>query len=544
MVMRRFLIGSAATLIAFMGCGDAGERASTGSSADSPRYGGTAVVASLTEASSMNRFASVDEISQELQNYVLFTTLIQYDENLEPIPYLAQGWDTAGVGDDLALTFSLRQDVLWHDAVPTTAHDVKFTFDRIKDPATGFPRASILANYDSAVVQDSFTVTFFLKRHPGFMDPWRSIAPMPEHLLGDVPPAELKQHPFGGETPTGNGPFRFVEHRTGDRWVFEANPAFPEALGGRPYVDRLVYRNIEEPTTRFAEFLAGDVDVYLIVAPAQVAEIEAAPGARIVSYANRNYAFINWNPRRPLFEDRRVRHALTLAINRQEIVDAVRRGLGHVAKGPVPPNHWAYHTALQPIAYDPDSARQLLDAAGWLDHDGDGVRDKEGVAASFELETNPNPTREDIMTLVQADLRKVGIDVRTRVQESQSLAANITSPKRSFDAFVLGWQTEFNLDDRPLFACSALDGPYQWAGYCNPRVDEILDVVTAEGNRSRTLPLWHEYQEIIQRDQPYTFLYYDVRANGVRDRVRDVHMDIRGDLINVQEWWIAADERR
>ena len=544
MVTKKVLIGSAAILIAFTGCGDAGDRAGARSTADVPHYGGTAVVASLTEASSMNRFASVDDISQELQNYVLFTTLIQYDQDLEPTPYLAERWDTTSASDELILTFFLRDDVLWHDAVPTTAHDVKFTFDRIQDPATGYPRASILANYDSAVVQDSFTVTFFLKRHPGFMDPWRSIAPMPEHLLGAVPPAELRQHPFGTETPTGNGPFRFVEHRTGDRWVFEANPAFPEALGGRPYIDRLVYRRIEEPTTRLAELLAGEVDVYLIVAPAQVAEIEAAPGARIVSYANRNYAFINWNGRRPLFEDRLVRRALTLAINRQEIVDAVRRGLGQVAKGPVPPNHWAYHTALQPIPYDPDRARQLLDAAGWLDHDGDGVRDKSGLAASFELETNPNPTREDIMTLVQADLRKVGIGVRTRVQESQSLAADITSPERRFDAFILGWQTEFNLDDRPLFACSALDGPYQWAGYCNPRVDQILEVVTAEGDRSRTLPLWHEYQEIIQQDQPYTFLYYDVRANAVRDRVRDVRMDIRGDLINVKDWWIAEDQRR
>jgi len=545
MVMKRVLIvGTAIILGASAGCGGPDERAGTGSFTDRPRYGGTAVVASLTEASSMNRFASVDDISQELQNYVLFTTLIQYDENLEPTPYLAERWDTTSSGDELALTFFLRDDVLWHDGVPTTAYDVEFTFDRVKDPATGYPRASSFANYDSLAVQDSFTITFFLKRHPGFMDPWRTTAPMPQHLLGDVPPAELRQHPFGTETPTGNGPFRFVEHRAGDRWVFEANPAFPDALGGRPHLDRLVYRYIEEPTTRFAEFLTGEVDVYLIVAPAQVAEIEANPGARIVSYANRNYAFINWNGRRPLFQDSRVRRALTLAIDRQEIVDAVRRGLGQVANSSVPPSHWAYDTDLPPLAYDPDSARLLLDAAGWLDHDGDGVRDKFGIAASFELTTNPNPTREDILTLVQADLKQVGIDVRTRVQESQSLGANITSPERSFDAFVLGWQTEFNLDDRPLFSCSAIDGPYQWAGYCNPRVDEILNVVTVDGNRSRTLPLWHEYQEILQTEQPYTFLYYDVRANGVRDRVRDVRMDIRGDLINVKDWWVASDQRR
>ncbi|MGD8866566.1 MAG: ABC transporter substrate-binding protein [Gemmatimonadales bacterium] len=542
-MMTQRILGGAAIVVGLVGCADTGEQAG-GADTDSLRYGGTVVVASLTEASSMNRFVSVDDISQELQNHVLFTTLIRYDENLQPIPYLAERWDTASVDGQLRLTFFLRDDVLWHDGVPTTAYDVKFTFDRIKDPATGFPRASILASYDSAVVQDSLTVTFFLQRHPGFMDAWRAIAPMPQHLLGEVPPAELKRHPFGSESPTGNGPFRFVEHRAGDRWVFEANSTFPAGLGGRPYIDRLVYRHIEEPTTRFAEFAAGDVDVYLIVAPSQVAEAEALPGARIISYANRNYAFINWNERRPLFEDRRVRRALTLAINREEIVETVQRGLGQVAKGPVPPSHWAYDPNLEPLPFDPDSARRLLDAAGWIDRNGDGVREKDGRPASFELRTNPNPTREDIMTLVQADLKDVGVDVRPRVQESQSLGADITSPERRFDAFVLGWQTEFNLDDRPLFACSALEGPYQWAGYCNPRVDEILSAVTEDFERTRTLPLWYEYQRIIQQDQPYTFLYYDVRANGVRERVRDVRMDIRGDLINVKEWWIAGDERR
>ncbi len=534
----------AAVVIA--GCGDTRER--PGETDQPPaleRNGGTAVVASLTEASSMNRFASVDDISQELQNHVLFTTLIQYDEQLAPVPYLAERWDTTLAGDDMTLTFHLRDDVHWHDGVPTTARDVKFTFDRIKDPETGYPRSSILAAYDSAVVRDTFSVTFYLRRHPGFMVPWQAIAPMPEHLLGSVPASELKQNPFGSESPTGNGPFRFVEHRAGDRWVFEANPDFPEELGGRPYLDRIVYRYIEEPTIRLTEFLAGEVDVYLIVAPAQVEEIEANSTARLVAYANRNYAFINWNGRLPLFQDRLVRRALTLAINRQEIVDAVQRGLGQIAKGPVPPTHWAFNADLEPLPFAPDSASRLLQMAGWVDGDGDGVRERDGARASFELKTNPNPVREDITLLVQADLAKVGVEVRPTTQEAQSLGADITNSERRFDAFVLGWQTEYNLDDhRSLFACSALDGAYQWASYCNPRVDEILEAVSLTEDRAQTIPLWHEYQEIMQRDQPYTFLYYDVRANGVKNRVRDVRMDIRGDLVNAKDWWIAPEDRR
>jgi peptide/nickel transport system substrate-binding protein len=544
--MGRDLAIGTALLALVSGCGDGGRPADSMAVPDSLRYGGTAVVASLNEINSMNHFVSADETSQELQAFVLFTPLIRYDESLVPTPYLAEGWDTVTArSGSLVLTFRLRDDVRWHDGVPTSAYDVKFTFDRIKDPRTSYPHASLLASYDSAVVRDSSTIAFYLKRYPGFMDAWRRISPMPEHILGDVEPAELKHHPFGTESPVGNGPFRFVEHRAGDRWVFEANPDFPESLGGRPYVDRLVYRFIPDPTTRLAEFLAGEVDVYLIVAPSQVAEVEARPEARVITYENRNYAFIGWNGRRTLFQDPKVRRALTLAIDRQRIVDVARQGLGRLAEGPVPPFHWAYNAELEPLPYDPEHARALLDSAGWVDADGDGVRENDVNRASFELKTNQgNSTREQILTLVQADLARVGVEARLRFQEAQSLGADITSPERRFDAVVIAWETDFNLDDRIFFACSQRDAPFQLISYCNPRVDEILDEVAVMEDRSRALPLWHEYQEILQWEQPYTFLYYDVRANGVHERVHDVRMDIRGDFINVKDWWIAPADRR
>jgi peptide/nickel transport system substrate-binding protein len=172
------------------------------------------------------------------------------------------------------------------------------------------------------------------------------------------------------------------------------------------------------------------------------------------------------------------------------------------------------------------------------------VRERGADRASFELVTNPSPSRQDIMTLVQADLARIGIEARPRVREAQSLGRDLTSPERSFDAAVLGWSADFVIDDRVLFSCSHLEGAYQWASYCNPRVDSLLERVAVMEDRSQTLPLWHEYQEILQREQPYTFLYYEVRANGIRSRLRDVRMDIRGALVNVGDWWIAPAERR
>jgi ABC-type transport system substrate-binding protein len=148
------------------------------------------------------------------------------------------------------------------------------------------------------------------------------------------------------------------------------------------------------------------------------------------------------------------------------------------------------------------------------------------------------------VTLVQSDLAQIGVEVSIRLQEAQSLGQDITSQERRFDAFMLGWSAEFNLDDRILFACSQLDNPFQWASYCNPRIDEILEQVALMEDRSKALPLWHEYQETLQWEQPYTFLYYDVRANAVRDWVHDVQMDIRGDFVNAKDWWIEPGSRR
>ncbi len=148
------------------------------------------------------------------------------------------------------------------------------------------------------------------------------------------------------------------------------------------------------------------------------------------------------------------------------------------------------------------------------------------------------------MTMVQADLAAVGFEVRTRVQESQSLFADIASPERLFDAFVLGWDTQFRIDDRVLFGCDSPQGPFQWASYCNPRVDQLLDQLSTIDDRSSAIPLWEEYQQIIQWDQPYTFIYYEVVTHAVQDHLRDVRADIRGSLINVADWWIRPSQRR
>jgi peptide/nickel transport system substrate-binding protein len=517
---------------------------------DDERYGGTVVVATISEiAGGMNAFVSADYAATQHHQFVNLMTLLNYDEDLSPHPYLAESWDVSEDGTEI--TFHLRRDVYWHDGEPTDAHDVAFTYVRLTDPRTAYPNAGFWGQYvqgeDGVEVVDDFTIKVRLQPHAEFLDPWRAVGIMPEHLLGDVPPEELAGHPFGTECPVGNGPFVFRDHQPNERWVFAANPAFPEALGGRPYVDRYVYRVIPEQTTLLTELLTEGIDLYVGLQPDQVQQVVDAPNLYFVHFPSRNYIYVGWNARRPQLSDRRVRRALTLAVNRAEIVEALVQGYGTVANSSVPPFHWAYDESLgDAVPFDREAARALLDDAGWTDRDGDGVRENaDGLRLAISIKYNQgNQIRQDIAEIMQAQLGEVGVEVRPQAIEWGTLVGQITDPvERDFDGFVMAWAAEFRVDDAGLFHSDRIDEPYAWAGTQNPEIDRLLDEIAITVDRDEARPLIEEYQGLLADEQPYTFFYYADLTEGVNVRLRDVHMDVRGEWVSVGRWWIDPASR-
>lgn len=516
---------------------------------DSDRYGGTVVVGAVAELpGGMNPAVSTDYTGTQYQQFVLLMTLVRYDEDLKPAPYLARSWEFNA--DTTELTFHLRDDVYWHDGVRTDANDVAFTFRTVTDPETGFPNPAFWDEYDTGdggmTVVDDTTITFRMRPHADFLDPWRATAILPRHLLEDVPPSQLASHPFTSECPVGNGPFAFVEHRLNDRWVFRADPGFPAGLGGRPYVDRLVHRMIPEQTTLLTELLTGGVQVYVGAQPDQAAQIEADPSVQMMTFQHRETAFVAWNARRPQLSDARVRRALTLGVDRAGIVQAVLKGYGTVANSTVPPTHWQYDPSKLPeMPYDPDRARALLDEAGWKDRDGDGVRENaDGVPLRISLKYNTgSQQRQSIAELMQAQLRQVGVDVRIEVVEAQTLGAQVFGPTRDFDGVILSWIAEFRLDDRDLFDSKRLDGPWAISGTENPDLDRLLDTLQSVVDRKAAKPLWDEYQRLLAEVQPYTFLYFVRRIAAVRNSVHGVHVDRRGEWVSVRDWWLDPSAR-
>jgi peptide/nickel transport system substrate-binding protein len=532
---------------ALVACAGADTRESpdAGAVPEARRFGGTLVIGATSDVGDVDPLTWQVQNALYLQETVLFTPLIAYDSLLRPVPRLARSWEVNR--DTTLLTFHLRDDVWWQDGVRTSAYDVKFSVDRARDPRTGYIYAGLWSFYGQAEAVDSFTFRIRLRPHAEFMDVWRTFAPVPEHVLRGVPPERLAGSAFGTRQPVGNGPFRFVSRAPGQEWVFEANPRWPKELGGRPYVDRLVYRVIPEPETALTELLTGGIDLFPGMPPQFAARVKASDRARLVDFPDLSYEQVTWNERRPPFGDARVRRALTLAIDRARLVEAVRAGYGTIANSTVSPELWMHDSiAGAELRYDPAEARRLLAQAGFRDRDGDGVVEgDDGRPFRFTLKVpHANQERRDAALVIQSDLRRVGVDAQVREVEFNTLLAQASDArKRDFDAMILGWKPEFHLDDSDLYSCRKRDRPLAFAGYCDAEADRLMDSVQIVADRRAALPLWSRYQRLIARDQPATLLYFANRLVGVGRRVQDVHLDARGDWVGVDRWWILPSAR-
>jgi peptide/nickel transport system substrate-binding protein len=515
------------------GCGGDG-----GGAEDS---GGTIIVGMRSDFSGFNPVTNSSLYTSEVVNYALFTPLVQYDEELEVRPYLAESW---ALEADTAVVFTLRRDVRWHDGRPVTAEDVKFTFDLAKDTITGSLLGSaFLGDVAVAEVVDSFTIRFAFQRPhaQALEDFWW--APLPKHLLEDVGSADLRNAPFN-RNPVGSGPFRFAEWRANERLVLERNPDFPEALGGPAAAARVVFRIVPEASTMLTEMLTGGVHVDIPVLPDQVAQIEGNADLELFAFPGRTVYYIGWNNTRPPFDDARVRRALALAVNRSEIIDALLAGQGEPAESTIPPWHPAYPQDIDPLPFDTTDAKRLLEAAGWADGDGDGVRDRDGRPLRFTMLTSDDALRRAVVEVVQSQLRRVGADVQVRVTEFQTMLDQHRS--RDFDAVFTNWVLDnFQVASSPyaLFHSSQADVQLSAnrSAVSNPNLDAIIERGGAATDPAQARVAWRDFTLLIQQEQPITFMFWLNELAASERAVENVRMDPRGELLTIAEWSIVRN---
>lgn len=501
--------------------------------------GGPLVLGYASELQGLNPLLSTDQNANELIYFLLFTPLVTYDDEFRPAPALAESWTLS----DTAVTLQLRDDLTWHDGAPVTAHDVAFTFERAKDPAYASPlAAAYLANVASVEVRGEHEVHFrFTAPHSEPLEDFYW-PPIPAHLLSDVSATQMPQAAYN-RNPVGNGPYRLVRWDVNQQLVFTGNPDYPDGPGGPPNIAEVVYRIIPDQTTMLAELMSGGIEMDGPLAPSQVERVEAEDDLELMSFPWRQFTYIGWNTRRPQFADPAVRRALTMAIDREAIVRTVLEGHGSVATGPIPPWH-RFAPDLEPLAYDAVAAAAALEAAGWRDSDGDGVRDRDGEPLAFALLTNQrSPIYGDVARIVQSDLRAVGVDAEPRLLEWQSVLASHRG--RDFDAVLTNWVLDnFRVDPRALFHGSqvAIDNSANRSSYENPVADSLMDLGARTIDEDRAAEIWAEFAGVLQQDQPVTFMFWQQELAAVTRRLEGVRMDARGELATLPQWRWRSEE--
>ncbi|MGH7560781.1 MAG: ABC transporter substrate-binding protein [Gemmatimonadales bacterium] len=474
--MTRVLCGSALLLLA---C-----------SSGAARRGGTVILASGADLQSPNPLVTVHPLARQVQRYALLVTLVRYDSALAPAPYLARSWEWSG--DRSTLTLRLFTGLRWHDGTPTTARDAAWTLEAARDPETGYPRRTDLADLTAAAAEDDSTLVLrFSRPVGGIPDVLTDLALLPRHLLDTVPRSGLRRAEWN-RRPVGNGPFRFVAHEPNRRWIFAANREFPAELGGPPRLERFVVAVVDEPTTKLAALTSGELDLAGIN-PAHAEFVRRDPRLRVVDYPLLfSYALV-MNARRPPFDRFATREAIASALDRRAIVDGVLFGFGTPATTPLPP-------PLGPATADGAPPRSRPPAA----------------PMRFELLT-VGSGEAPMEQMIQAQLAPLGARAEIRQLELSTFLDRVHGEAHDFDAAVVGVSGDLGLGHlAPLVALSGLH---------------------PEGDRERLV------RQIVD-SLPAVFLYHARGVQGVNRRVRGLTMDLRGELVTLSQWSVNGDSGR
>jgi peptide/nickel transport system substrate-binding protein len=502
-----------------------------------PAYGDSLVEGSIGEPSTLIPILASDSASHSVAALV-YNGLVKYDKNLNLVGDLAEKWDISP--DGLTITFHLRKGVKWQDGKEFTSRDVLYTYRTIIDPKTPTAYAEDFLQVKKAVATGPYTfMVEYAKPFAPALASWGT-GILPAHLLEgkDITKSELARKPVG------TGPYRLVEWTPGQRLVLES---YHDYFEGRPYIDRRVVRIIPDTSTMYMELKAGGLDM-MGLTPVQFRKQTNNTGFlqrfNKFSYPVPSYTYLGYNLKNPLFTDKRVRQAITCAINKDELVQGVLFGLGQAAYGPFQPGTWANNPDLKPFPYDPKRAEQLLAEAGWKRTEADGLLMKDGKPFRFTILTNQgNEQRIKSAQIIQYRLKKIGIDVKIRVLEWASLLTNYIDT-RNFETVLMGWNISQDPDQYDIWS-SSKTGPKElnFISYRNSEVDRLLEEGRGTFDKEKRRTCYYRMQEILAEEQPYTFLYVPLALPVVSVRFRGIEPAPAGIDYNFIKWYVPKNEQ-
>lgn len=505
-----------------------------------PHRGGTLLVGTIADLEGVNELIVASSRVFSDIGYQMFLHLLDEQPDFQEspptfAPELAESYEWSE--DHLDLTFHLRDDAVWSDGVPVTAEDVRFTWEAQTHPDVAWRGAYAKEAIDDVEVVDTHTVVFHFSRvSPSQLLEANQGVILPKHAWGELPFSEWRENAsFFLENLVVDGPFALERWAPQQEVVLVRNERYfdPEL----PYLDRVVIRLIPERGNQVTQLLAGTLHVVEQLPVTDLPRVRASDVARIDSFWHRLYVHVAWNLDDPRFAQREVRQALALAVDRQQIVETLWSDYARVADSPIVQNVWAHDDDLEPWPFDPERARRMLAEAGWSDHDGDGVIDKDGTPFAFELLTNQgNQERMDAAVMIQEHLRRVGIEARPRVMEFNSMFDTLYD--RDFQAALSGWGMDTSLALRYAFHTDSIENDVNFSGYSNPEVDRLIEEMEGLAEIEDAAPYLDRIQQLIHRDQPMMFLWESQRVNGLSRRLHDLDSNLLGTLWFLRRAWL------
>ncbi|MBK5276138.1 MAG: peptide-binding protein [Desulfuromonadales bacterium] len=503
----------------------------------SPATGDAIVEGTIGEASTLIPVLATDSSSHAVAGQI-YNGLVKYDKNLTIVGDLAESFDVSK--DGLIITFHLRHGVRWHDGAPFTSRDVLYTYRVIIDPKTPTAYAEDFKQVKSITAPDDHTVTVsYASPFAPALASWGTSI-LPAHLLEGK---DITKSPLARQ-PVGTGPYRFKEWIAGQKIVLEVNPDYFE---GRPWIDRYIYRIIPDTSTMYMELKAGAIDL-MSLTPIQYSRqtISRQFTSRFnkFRYPSSGYLYMGYNLRHPLFGDKRIRQAITAAINKDELIQGVLFGMGQKSHGPIVPGRWAYNPDVKDIAYDPKHAAELLAQAGWKEKNVEGILVRAGKPFQFTILTNQgNQQRLQSAQIIQQRLKFIGIDVKIRIVEWATFLKEYID-KGNFEVVMLAWNISQDPDMYDVWHSSKTNpGELNFIGFKNAEVDRLLVEGRSTFDIDKRKQAYFRIQEILAEEQPYTFLYVPDALPVVSARIRGVEPAPAGIGHNQIKWYVPKSEQ-
>jgi len=487
------------------GCGSSngtGNNAAPGTSASSASN--TLNIAVEADATKLDPQLGTDIPSANVYYGKIYEGLVTQDKNMNIMPVLATSWKQV---NSTTWDFNLRQGVKFQDGTPFNAQAVIATFQRIEDPKTASPRASLFKMIKSMKAINDYKVEFVTKYPFAPM-----LANLSHYSAGIISPAAIQKYGNNlGQHPVGTGPFSFQSWTPGSAITLVRNDSY---WGPKPTLQKVVFQVVPEDATRLAMLQTNQVQLDDTVSPDDLSQLKNSTSVNLVETPGLGNDYLGFNLKIKPYDNVKVRQAIAMALDKSSIVQGVWNGVGSVANGPMGPMVFGYDANLPSYAYDLNKAKQLMAQAGFAN------------GFNTTLWTNNDPSREKLAEVIQSQLKGIGVNIQIKTMDWAAYLA-ATGQGNGDGMYLLGWSNmtgDADYNQYFLFDTEAEGNTGNRSFYSNPQVDKLIQEGRLETNPTKRLAIYAQAQQIEVQDAPMVFLHNSTFLTATTSNVKGYWM--------------------